>query len=236
MAEGETAPRPTASPSSADVADFLARNSDFLARHPELLHVLTPPSLRLDNGVLDFQRFVVGRLQADLARLRRGHDEVIAASRANVSAQARVQAAILAMLSATTLEHLVEIATVDLAMHLEVDAVVIGFESADKVPGAGAVRGLRLWAKGRIDGWLPPGRDALLIGPCIADPALFGSAATLVRSQALLRLPVKRDAPSGLLALGSREPTKFAPGQGSELLTFLARALGQMLRGWLERD
>lgn len=220
---------------AADIVDYLARHPEFLAQHSELLHVLTPPAMRHGNGVLDFQRFSVERLQNDLARVRRAHDEVISASRANISSQSRIQTTILALLGARTLEHLIEITTVDLALHLEVDTVVLGFETNDRTPMSAASRGLRLWPKGRIEGWIPPGRDVLLLGSTDGDQALFGSAAPLVKSQALLRLQLKRDAPTGLLALGARDSARFHGGQGTELLAFLAQALELCFRGWLDR-
>ncbi|MBL8696907.1 MAG: DUF484 family protein [Alphaproteobacteria bacterium] len=221
--------------SAADVADYLARNPEFLAQHADLLHDLTPPASRHGRGVLDFQRFVVERLQGDLGRMKRAHEEIIAASRANVASQGRIHTTVLAMLGARTLEHLIEIVTVDLALHLEVDTVVLGFESLDRAPINAAARGLRLWPKGRIDGWIPPARDVLLLGPVVADAALFGAAAPLVKSQALMRLQLKREAPAGLLALGARDSARFGASQGTELLGFLARALELTFRGWLDR-
>lgn len=235
MSDQQPAEKRRADLTSADVADYLARNPEFLAQHTDLLHALTPPAAQHGRGVLDFQRFVVERLQGDLERLKRSHEEVIAASRANVASQGRIQTTILALLGARTLEHLIEITTVDLALHLEVDAVILGFESLDRAPINAAARGLRLWPKGRIDGWIPPARDVLLLGPVVADPALFGSAAPLVKSQALLRLQLKREAPAGLLALGARDSARFQSNQGTELLGFLGRSLELVFRGWLDR-
>ena len=42
------------------------------------------------------------------------------------------------------------------------------------------------------------------------DPALFGAAAGLVRSQALLRLSFSRSAPVGLMCIGTRNPGHFS--------------------------
>src|SRR5262249_61954279 len=67
-----------------------------------------------------------------------------------------------------------------------------------------------------------------------ADPALFGAAAGLVRSQALLRISISRSGPTGLLCIGTRNPDTFHPGLGTELLTFLARALEITIAQWLE--
>ena len=235
MTRPDAGPGAAPEPDPADIALYLARHPDFLARHPELLQALTPVEARRGEGVLDFQRYVAGRLQEDLARLRRGHEEFVSASRAGASAQGRVHETVLALLAARSLEHMVEVATVDLALHLEVDAVVLGFEAGLQGRLPVAAPGIRAWPRGRIDGWLPPGRDALLAGPVAGDPVLFAAAAPLVRSQALLRLPAGPVLPGGLLALGARDPARFQPGAGSDLLVFLARAIALLVAGWTSR-
>ena len=65
------------------------------------------------------------------------------------------------------------------------------------------------------------------------DPTLFGGAAGLVRSQALLRLGFGRGAPAGLLCIGTRQKGRFHPGLGTELLMFLARVIGITISQWL---
>ena len=75
----------------------------------------------------------------------------------------------------------------------------------------------------------------ILLPDAPGDAALFGGASTLVRSQALLRLKFRRDAPLGILACGSRTAGKFHPSQGTELLTFLGKAVELTIQGWLDR-
>jgi uncharacterized protein YigA (DUF484 family) len=41
--------------------------------------------------------------------------------------------------------------------------------------------------------------------------------------------------PPGILAFGSRQTGKFHQGQGTELLSFLGRAVECALHGWLAR-
>ena len=41
-------------------------------------------------------------------------------------------------------------------------------------------------------------------------------------------------APPGLLCIGTRRSGKFHPGQGTELLGFLARSLGITIAAWLD--
>jgi len=65
---------------------------------------------------------------------------------------------------------------------------------------------------------------------------IFDSAADLVRSYALVRLNIGSETPPALLALGSRNPTKFNPGQATELLVFLARSLELMIVSLLKRE
>jgi uncharacterized protein YigA (DUF484 family) len=97
------------------------------------------------------------------------------------------------------------------------------------------VPGIHLLASGRVDALLGPNRDALLASNIHGDPELFGPAAGLVRSQALLRLSISRSGPVGLMCMGTRNPDTFYPGLGTELLTFLARALEITIVQWLER-
>ena len=86
---------------------------------------------------------------------------------------------------------------------------------------------------GAVDALLGSERTALLRVDDAGEPVLFGAAAGLVRSQALLRLTFGRGAPAGLLCIGTRQPGRFHPGLGTEGLTFLARALGITIAQWL---
>ena len=237
MAEREAAPRITrATPTGTEVADYLRRHPDFLVEHPDLVRLLTPPAHDRGEGVVDMQRYMLERLRGELGKLQESQNDLIITARENLSIQGRIHAAILALLGATTLEHLIEVITTDLAVHLEVDVVVLGFEALDRVAPGQQARGLRLFPRGRIDRLMAGAREVLLIADTPGDSELFGSAATLVRSQALLRMQLRRDAPMGVLAFGARDPQKFHPGQGSELLTFLGRVVELSIRAWLDRE
>ena len=79
------------------------------------------------------------------------------------------------------------------------------------------------------------GRQSILLEQDIsADPAIFGSAASLIASQAIVRLDISPDAPPALLAFGSRDRSRFHSGQATELLQFLARVLEKLIRVWLD--
>lgn len=237
MTEPKSAPLigPTL-PGASEVAAYLREHPDFLDQNPDLLQLLIPPEQRRGNGVVDMQRYMLDRLRGDMGRMQQTHQDLLVVSRANHSVQGRVHTALLAMLSATTLEHLIEIVTTDLGVHLEVDSAVLGFEALDRLSPQRNSTNLKLLPKGAVDRLMAGAREVLLIADQPGEAEIFGGAATLVRSQALLRLHLRREAPMGILALGARMPDKFHPGQGTELLSFLARAVELLIRGWLDRS
>ena len=205
--------------SGRDVLAYLRRHPDFLTRHPEALSLLRGPIRELGEGVRDFQHFQIERLRHELARVMLEHRTLLAASRGNLASQGRTHKAALAILSASSFEQLLQVVTTDLAVLLDVDVVTIGVENAAAPPGRLGLQGIHLLASGSID--------------TQGDPALFGGAAGLVRSQALLRLGFGRGAPAGLLCIGTRQPGRFHPGLGTELLIFLARVIGITISQWL---
>ena len=151
---------------------------------------------------------------------------MLAASRGNLASQSRVHKAVVAILAASSFETLFQIVTTDLAVVLDVDVVTIAVESAASPTARLPLSGLLLLKSGTVESLLGEERSAVFSADVHGDPALFGGAAGLVRSQALLRLSFGRGSPVGLLCIGARKPGRFHPGLGTELLTFLARALG----------
>lgn len=223
--------------SGRDVVAYLRRNPDFLDRHPEALRSLQSPTREIgpDGGdtVLDFQHFLLDRLRNDLRKLNAEHRTLLATSRGNLASQSRVHKAVVAILAASSFEQLLQIATTDLAVLLDVDIVTIGVESAAMPTSRLPVHGIHLLKTGTVERLLGEDRAAALGADIQGDPALFGGGAGLVRSQALLRLSFGRGSPVGLLCIGARKPGRFHAGLGTELLTFLARALGITIGQWL---
>lgn len=220
---------------AADVIAYLRDNPDFLEKHPQALRLLRAPSRDDGDGVLDFQHFMLERLRHDLQRVQEEQKNLIALSRGNLASQCRVHKAALAMLKATNFEHLLQIVTIDLAVLIDVDVVTLGIESTAARTARLPLPGIRLLRAGMVDHLLGPDRDVLLCTDIKGEPTLFGGAAGLVRSQALLRLSFGRSGPAGLMCIGTRKPGTFHPGLGTELLNFLARAVEITIAQWLER-
>jgi len=214
--------------SAQRVVDYLLEHPDFLQQHPELVEVLAPPHQQAD-GVLDMQQFMIERLQASLSEIRSSQRELLSASRVNLSSQERIHAAVLAVIEARTLEDIGRIVGEDYRSILDVTTSSLCFEAED----ASTRRNIVTLKPGTISELL--GERAILLRHDIAgDARLYGDEAEDVRSDALVLIDLGAygEGP-GLLALGSNEVDRFHPGQGTELLGFMARALTGSLRAGL---
>jgi uncharacterized protein YigA (DUF484 family) len=218
-----------------EVAAYLRRHPDFLQRHPDLLDAMTPPARASGDGVVDFQQAMIQRLREELATALADRDELLAVGRANAQAQTRLHQGILALLTARSFEHLIEMLTADLAFALDIDAVSLCVEpSGLEVTPPQRPAGVYRLEAGAVDALVGQGRAVRLIDDTPGDPALFPTCAKLIRSAALIRLSIGPATPPAVIALGSRDPEHFAEGQGTELLVFLGHTVESLVRAWLD--
>ena len=229
-----TAERAKGRVTAAQVADYLRQHPEFLVRHPDLLDIQVVPSRRRGEGIVDLQQFMVERLRRDVARLKADQDDLLANSRDNLSTQDRIHQAVLALLGADTFAHFIAIVTTDLSVLLDVDAVSLCIEAADGNAAKLRVDGVQVLTPGTVDRVLGADRAALLRDDTTGDAEIFDAGAGLVRSDALIRLNFGERVPPGLIAFGTRHPGYFDPGQGTELLHFLARVIEHCIRAWLQ--
>lgn len=209
------------------VARYLSEHPDFFTHRAALLQMMTPPARWSGDTVVDMQRYMVESLRGEIAGLRDCANEVIETSRANLAIQTRTHAAVLALVAVPDLDHLIRAMSDDLPILLDVDVAVLNLEPAPGperiIGGVGRLRG------GDVDRFVGPGRDVALYREIADDGTLFGPGAGLVRSAALARIRCGEDAPVGLLAFGSRREAEFHPGQGTELIRFLAKVVEMCL-------
>ena len=232
--KGDDIPSPAMDlPAAEEVRAFLRENPGFLIDNPELAEVITAPTRDNGKGVVDMQSFMVDRLQKEVRGLRDDHGELIAASRSNMISQARIHAAVLSIIEASTFEHMIEVVTTDLGNMLEVEVASLCVENDRQIPIMPQLVGVHVVAPGMVDETMGPNRDIVLRAKAPAEHQVFGEAVGLGRSAALLRLPLNAFGPMALLAFGSGEEDRFHPGQGTELLGFLARILTHTMRQWL---
>jgi len=209
--------------SEEEVRDYLLLNPDFFDLNSDLLTLLKPTRVRQPGDIVDFQAVLLDRLQSEVARLGEMQGSLIHASRSNMTTQARIHAAVLCLLEADDFEHLCHIIGNDWVDMLQVDSIAICFESlAEKpLPQNPDIRPLEA---GTVNRFLGHENSAILRGDVTAAEEIFGPATSLVKAEALIRIEESDRLPPGILAFGSRDKDCFAPGQGTELLRFLAAA------------
>ncbi|NQV21871.1 MAG: DUF484 family protein [Rhodospirillales bacterium] len=216
---------------AGDVVDYLRAHPDFLVDHPEILSILTPPSHRTEGNVLDLQLFMLQKLQKEVRKLSGNWSDLIATSRSNMATQAQVHTAVLAILKSESKAELIHKVTFDFPDILNVDAVALCSEDEVVLETGSDESPVRFLGEGAVDRLMGLGRDILLRSKADRLDEVFGPAADLVRSDALIRLTLG-DNKSGILALGTREEEKFHPGQGTELMGFLAQSIEICVGRW----
>ncbi|MFO1129200.1 MAG: DUF484 family protein [Rhodospirillales bacterium] len=207
--------------SDQEVADFLEQNPDFFVSRPHLLQNMTPPARWNNGAVVDLQRHWVDVLTNEIDGLRECASSVIETSRVNLATQARMHAAVLALLDASSLEEMVELVSEELPQLFDVHLACICVEALDDVP-----EGMAHLPPGTVAG-LAGEKDVVLLEDISDDGTLFGPECEAIRSAALVRLGIgcEGEAPAALLAFGSSVPHVFSPRQGKELLKFLGEVV-----------
>jgi uncharacterized protein YigA (DUF484 family) len=209
------------------VRAFLRANPDFLHQDAELFSLLA--AAPREEGVVDLGQAARERLSAELRQQRSVNEGLVETARANLAGQAQVHMAVLTILEADGPPALDRKLAGRVPGALGVDVVRVLVENHSPLRNSEALLGA---ADGFIQTVL--GDRAEKLGPVqsrYADP-LYGPQGARVKSEALIRLELGgRD---GLLALAGRDASLFLPEQGTELLSFFARALERMLLRWIE--
>lgn len=221
---------PQADLREADVIAYLRRNPRVLLNNPDLLTAIAPETrFETDTVVVDMQRFVVDRLRRQVDDLKATSAHLVTTTRSNMSLVERTMECALALLYARDFSELTQVLHDDLPVHLGVDAVAIAFE-ADSLPAdAGPiVRGLN---PGSVNALMGDNTTVIRV-ETEGEAALYGSAAGLVRSDALVALPDGEGLPPGIFAVGCRNPGHFEEGQGTELIAFLGHVTRYAVGRW----
>jgi len=231
MAENNAANGNQNVPDEKEVITYLLDHPDIFERHPDLLTILTPPDRNLEGGVQDFQKAMIESLKNKVDRTEDLAQLLITHSRDNLSSQSQIHDCVLALLSATSFQELIDVITTDLAVILNLDVINFCIETGhgDELP----VRGLQKISAGAIDRLIPHDKPIVLREGVAGDPEVFGAAAPLVSSDALVLLHISEETPPAMIAFGSRDEDRFTKEQATELLTFLTKVMSELTRIWL---
>ena len=217
-----------------DVKSFLKRNPDFLIENPDLFSVLTPPNRSQGDEVVDFQNMMIEKIKSNLENLQYSQGNLIDTSRNNLTTQVQVHEAVLRLLDVEDIGHLGHIVSQDWADSLHIDVIRICFED-DHPIAAPEIAEISILTQGSVGEYL--GKDDIiqLRGDVEVSEEIFGPARSLIKAEALIKIPETKYNPPGILAFGSRDADMFYPGQGTELLRFLGKSFHKCLIQWLKQ-
>lgn len=240
--KNEPQPSSAAEITADQVRAFLKQNPDFLRKNQDVVSELTPPERDLGNGIIDFQHYMVKNLQKDSKDLKSRYDVLVDFCRDNMSVQTQVHHAVLRLIRARNLEQLLEAITQDLVSLFDVDVVRLAMEAdtlIDTSFGEQHFSGIVFIPTGTIDAALGKKKKVLLVEDCtLKQPQgfedVFSDCEALIESCAMLRLDMEAVDRDIMLAFGVRYKERFHPGQGIELLHFLARIVAYQLDRYLD--
>lgn len=181
--------------------------------------------------VIQFEDFALARLRERLGAVEEANQDLIAFARGHAGAVVSIHEAVLAALDADGLEGLLHVVTHEWPLILGLDAVALAL----------IVNGKGFRADGNGVQLVEPKIVARAIGQLEGvamhrverGHPLFGPACDLIRAEALIRIDCEAPLPTGLIALGQRTAQDLDGRHGSELLMFLGRSLGAIIRRWL---
>ena len=215
-----------------DIIDYLKSNPKFLQKNPDAVDYLLPPKDNTNGRrVVDFQHYMVEKLKEDKRMVLDTTRDIIEVSRENMQNLARIHDAVLKILEAETFDQFIQILSVDVPVALDCDAVSLIVEGDDRLPKT-QMRAVRIVPQGTIQNWME-GNDSRIQSNIKGTEAIFGEAAGLVQSQALLKIDQTMDIPATMIAFGSRDPELFAGGMGTDLISFLCGVVERALLIWM---
>ena len=181
--------------------------------------------------VIPFEERAVAHLRERLGAVEEANQDLIAFARGHSGAVTSIHSAVIAAMEADGVDALLHVITQEWPLILGIDAVALALIVGDegfRADGNGvqAVEPQLLeHLFGRVDG--------VDMRTVERGHPMFGPACDLIRAEALIRIDCEPPLPTGLIALGQRTEQALDARHGSELLMFLGRSLGAMLRRWL---
>ncbi|MDD2325707.1 MAG: DUF484 family protein [Alphaproteobacteria bacterium] len=219
---------PLAALTAEDVRAYLLDHPDFFAENVDILEDIVPPESRQGEGIPDFQRYMVARLQDDFIALKGEHEDLIDLMQENLQRVNRINAAALTLMDVQGFDGLIHLIGHEFASLLDQEVVGFFLEAGGWLD-IGDYNGLKVVAPGVVNRWLN-GRDLVLEEVRVGQEDIYGDKFQHVRSQALIRLVIRDGLPHGMLALGHRDAMHYATGLATEQVEFLGGVVERCIR------
>ncbi len=207
-----------------EVADYLERHPEFFEDHLGLLRELEIPHPTDDRAISLLERQVM-TLRDQSERYRTQLEDLIEVARENERLNRQLHELTLALIDTGTLEEVLNTLQDELRSQFEADAVELRLFSATELdqavnegePGPSMFNDFMRQGKPKC-GELKKEQLSYL----------FGSQASETGSVALV--PITGDRTLGILAIGSRDSTRFHSGKGTEFLRRLGDVVSRTLQ------
>ncbi len=178
------------------------------------------------ENVVDLRAAGMKRLETRLAELHDTHRSVIATAYDNVAGMNMIHRAVLALLPAATLADFCAALAGPVAEVLRVEVLRLVVETEGGV--LPALPGLVAAEPGFVRAYMDEARRQIVLRPAPAHAeGVYGLAG--IGSEALIVLHADAGQGAAMLALGAVDPAAFRPGQGTDLLAFLAAVVDALL-------
>jgi uncharacterized protein YigA (DUF484 family) len=206
------------------IAEYLCDHPGFFSRHPDALAQMSIP--HESGAAVSLIERQVDALRAQLQDTKRQLAELVDVARNNEQLQQRMHRLTLELIEAATFEEVLNALEDELHDDFKADAVE-----------------LRLFSSNHIDDHLQDSLEGQITTfeqffnqnqPICGKmdqqqlDYIFGTEADRIASTALI--PLKCEGVLGLLAIGSCDPQRFAPDQGTEFLTRLGEIISRTLQ------
>jgi hypothetical protein len=206
------------------VVDFLHEHPDFFLRHPQLLAEIEIP--HESGAAVSLIERQVTSLRKQLRETRSRLKEVMEIAHHNHALQERMHRLTLELIDAATFDEVLNALEDELHDDFKADAMELRLFSASQIDE-------------HLEGTLNEQAETFqqffnhnqpICGQLEAEQLsyIFGAESDRIASTALI--PLKTEGVLGLLAIGSVDPKRFAPHQGTEFLARLGEIISRTLQ------
>lgn len=226
-----------------DLRKLILDRPERLLDDRDLMNALVAANERkFGSNVVDLRAIAMQRLETRLDKLEDTHRSVIAAAYENLAGTHQIHRAILELLEPPTLLAFVTALGDEVSRTLRIDALQLVVELPTDGKVDPALRQfndhLQISPHGFVTQYMTNGKarttkPVVLRHLPVLAAAVYGTKASTLRSEALMKLDLGPGRPAAMLAFGATDPNMFKTLQRTDLLAFFAGVFERVVRRWL---
>lgn len=193
----------------------------------------------IGDNVIDIRGRAMTALEQRLDRLEAQHESVISAAYDNQSGMNTIHRAVLSLLEPDDFPTFLDNLETNVAPILRVETLRLVMETGADQSGSDMPGPLHLLPAGSVAEMVAGGRrapradDVVLRAAVPQTKSVHGITRGIIKSEALLPVDLGAGRWPAMLVMGSTDPARFTPAQGSDLLRFFRQVFRLVLLGWL---